>query len=78
MALLVLLLPAGTHAHPLPSTPIHAVKNVREFGAKGDGAADDTVAIKGAIIAARSQHSNSGAAARYSPIVLFFPRGECE
>ena len=32
MALLALLLPAGTRAHPLPNTPIHAVKNVREFG----------------------------------------------
>ena len=77
-AVLVLLLPAGTRAHPLPNTPIHAVKNVREFGAKGDGDADDTAAIKDAIVAARSQHSNTGAANLYSPIVLFFPRGECD
>jgi hypothetical protein len=74
-----LLLSLGvTAAHQLPDgddAPIHAVKDVRSFGAAGDGVKDDTAAIIAAIEAARHQHSSTGAAALYSPIVLFFPRG---
>jgi hypothetical protein len=78
LLLLVLLTLAGdnTSAHPLPDTPIHAVKNVRSFGAVGDGVKDDTAAVQAAIASARYQHSNTGSAALYSPIVLYFPKGE--
>ena len=67
--------------YPLPSSHGPNVLDVREqFGAKGDGLADDTEAIRAAIVFARSQGNttvypwNHGAPA-YVPRVLYLPAG---
>ena len=56
----------GSAAHPASSTAFRAVT---DFGAKGDGATDDTRAIQAAI------NANVGAVNAKAPAVVYFPPG---
>jgi hypothetical protein len=71
LLLLALLLPAlsasaATYVFP----PDSGVVNVRDFGAKGDGAADDTKALRDAIDHALRRDTRYG-----EPVFIYVPRG---
>ncbi|KAF2095560.1 pectin lyase-like protein [Rhizodiscina lignyota] len=53
-------------------------RNVKDFGAKGDGSTDDSIAIQNAINAGSSQNSRDSGAfgSTGSPAVIYFPQGK--
>ncbi|PPQ77526.1 hypothetical protein CVT25_011323 [Psilocybe cyanescens] len=65
----------GTSAfNPNPSG-YQVFRNVKDFGAKGDGVTDDTVAINNAITAGSRCGGGSCASSTLTPAVVFFPKG---
>ncbi|KAF9567581.1 exo-beta-1,3-glucanase [Agrocybe pediades] len=50
-------------------------RNVKDFGAKGDGVTDDTAAINAAITAGNRCGGGSCGSSTLTPAVVFFPKG---
>ena len=50
--------------------------NVKDFGAVGDGATDDTAAIQAAVAAGMAQQQNANGFGSQTGITVFFPRGK--
>ncbi|KAL8825282.1 MAG: hypothetical protein Q9191_004507 [Dirinaria sp. TL-2023a] len=60
--------------HPDP-TAYQVFRNVKDFGAKGDGSADDTAAINNAISSGGRCAPGSCQSSTTSPAVVYFPAG---
>eukprot|EP00041_Stephanoeca_diplocostata_P024233 m.607986 g.607986 ORF g.607986 m.607986 type:complete len:778 (+) comp22483_c0_seq2:155-2488(+) len=61
--------------HPLPSTPIYTVFNVRQYGAAGDGATDDTNSFLRTIVAIQDRMNSTTRWHPHYPSVLYVPSG---
>lgn len=59
-----------------PDTTYQVFRNVREFGAKGDGVTDDTAAINAAISSGnRCGFNGTCVATTTTPATVYFPAG---
>ena len=77
IGLLVLLFAAQLLAYPLPRA-VDNIVNVKDHGARGDGVADDTEAIRAAIARARELVEDPESpypCPHYGVRVLYFPSG---
>ncbi|TFK54506.1 exo-beta-1,3-glucanase [Heliocybe sulcata] len=68
-----------THQGTSPFNPnpgsYQVFRNVKNFGAKGDGVTDDTAAINNAISSGNRCGGGSCASSTISPAVVYFPKG---
>ncbi|KAF8163174.1 exo-beta-1,3-glucanase [Crassisporium funariophilum] len=65
----------GTAAFNANPTGYQVFRNVKNFGAKGDGVTDDTVAINNAITAGSRCGGGSCESSTVTPAIVYFPKG---
>ncbi|KAI0129504.1 pectate lyase superfamily protein-domain-containing protein [Xylariales sp. AK1849] len=82
----IVSLVVGIHAHwlgdishqglaPFAGSGYAVFRNVKDYGAKGDGVTDDTAAINAAITAGGNRCGKGCASSTMTPAVVYFPAG---